>query len=240
MPSFPASGSLVCLNPRLRQERARKREQLLRATETILTEIAAAARRHKSNSANRDRTMKRLGREVATAAKSKSTSTFTVTNSDLLWSRNQQRIHNEAQLDGIYVIRTRCRLMPSTHHDAVPCSLQISVHSRARLSYHQVTTRLEVQPIYVYRLPKRMYADMVPVHARSCYLEWHLRQRLKPFLFAARTTHNRQAAPRRFSRPRSHRRQHKKPAPKRLPAASGSQHDYAAGLPTSPPCVSMK
>ena len=72
---FPGERLLVCLNPRLRQERAQKREQLLRATETILTEIAATARRHKSNSANRDRTIKRLGREANRPQSRKSTST---------------------------------------------------------------------------------------------------------------------------------------------------------------------
>ena len=61
---FPGERLLVCLNPRLRQERAQNREQLLCATETILTKIVAATRHHKSNSANRDRTIKRLGREA--------------------------------------------------------------------------------------------------------------------------------------------------------------------------------
>ena len=62
VPEFPGERLLVCLNPRPSPRAGRKkREQLLRATETILTEIAAAARRHQSNSANRDRTIKRLG-----------------------------------------------------------------------------------------------------------------------------------------------------------------------------------
>ena len=85
---FPGERLLVCLNPRLRQERA-KREQLLRATETILTEMATA-RRYKSNSATA--TAPLSGSDAKpTAAKSKSTST-SPSPSDLLWSRNQQRI----------------------------------------------------------------------------------------------------------------------------------------------------
>ena len=85
---FPNERLLVCLNPRLRQERAQKREQPLCATETILTEIAAAARRHKSNFANRDRNIKRLRRE-ANRRKVEEHFDITVTNGDLLWSRNQ-------------------------------------------------------------------------------------------------------------------------------------------------------
>ena len=88
---FPGERLLVCLNPRLRQERTQKREDLLRATEKILAEIANSARRHKPNSANRDRTMKRLGRE-ANRRKVEKHFDITVTDSDLLWSRNQQRI----------------------------------------------------------------------------------------------------------------------------------------------------
>ena len=42
-PDFPGERLLVCLNPRLREERARKREDLLRATEQTLAEIAAEA-----------------------------------------------------------------------------------------------------------------------------------------------------------------------------------------------------
>ncbi len=44
-PDFPGERLLVCLNPRLREERARKREDLLRATEQTLAEIAAGRAR---------------------------------------------------------------------------------------------------------------------------------------------------------------------------------------------------
>ena len=61
-PLFPGERLLVCLNPRLRQQRARKREDLLRATEAQLTRIATAARKHKPGAENRDRTLKALAR----------------------------------------------------------------------------------------------------------------------------------------------------------------------------------
>ena len=62
-PQFPGERLLVCLNPRLRQQRARKREDLLQATEAKLTRIATAARKHKPGAENR-RTLKALGREA--------------------------------------------------------------------------------------------------------------------------------------------------------------------------------
>ena len=171
---FPGERLLVCLNPRLRQQRAQKREQLLRATETILTEIAAAARRYKSNSANRDRTIKQLGRE-ANRRKVEKHFDITVTNNDLLWSRNQQRIHNQAQLDGIYVIRT------SLSADAIAVEAYKSLSTVERAFRTIKTTRLEVQPIYVYS--EAQVRGHVFLCMLACYLEWHLRQRLKPFLF---------------------------------------------------------
>ena len=175
---FPGERLLVCLNPRLRQERAQKREQLLRATETILTEIAAAARRHKSNSANRDRTMKRLGRE-ANRRKVEKHFDVTVTRGDLLWSRNQQRIDDEAKLDGVYVIRTSLPADAINAHDAVAAYKSLSTVERAFRTIK--TTRLEVRPIYVYSEPH--VRGHVFLCMLACYLEWHLRQRLKPFLF---------------------------------------------------------
>ena len=176
---FPGERLLVCLNPRLRQQRAQKREQLLRATEKILAEIAASARRHKPNSANRDRTIKRLGRE-ANRRKVEKHFDITVTNGDLLWSRNQQRIHNEAQLDGIYVIRTSLPADAINAHDAVAAYKSLSTVERAFRTIK--TTRLEVvQPIYVYS--EAHVRGHVFLCMLACYLEWHLRRRLKPFLF---------------------------------------------------------
>ena len=43
-PDFPGERLVVCLNPRLREERRRKREDLLKATEEALHRIAAEAR----------------------------------------------------------------------------------------------------------------------------------------------------------------------------------------------------
>ena len=57
-PDFPGERLLVCLNPRLRAERARKREQQLQATEAILETIAAQVRR------GRNAIHRRVGREA--------------------------------------------------------------------------------------------------------------------------------------------------------------------------------
>ena len=61
---LPGERLLVCLNPRLREECWRKRENLLKATEETLAVIAAAAAHRKPEPANRDQTMKTIGREA--------------------------------------------------------------------------------------------------------------------------------------------------------------------------------
>ena len=104
-PDFPGKRLMVCLNPRLRKERCRKREHLLEATERTLADIAAAAARAKPGQANRGRTIKALGRE-ANRRKVEKLFEIAVTNDGVSWSRPEERIAGEARLDGIYVIRT--------------------------------------------------------------------------------------------------------------------------------------
>ena len=104
-PDFPGERLMVCLNPRLREERRRKREDLLKATEETLAEIAAAAARRKPGPANRDRTIKALGRE-ANRRKMEKHFDIEVHDAGMDWARNRDRIAAEARLDGVYVVRT--------------------------------------------------------------------------------------------------------------------------------------
>ena len=63
-PDFPDERLLVRLNPRLREERARKRKALLLATETIVEEIPWVVRQPHSKLRCRDRITRRVGREA--------------------------------------------------------------------------------------------------------------------------------------------------------------------------------
>ena len=62
-PDFPGERLMVCLNPRLKVERARKREDLLAATEEVLGQIAAQGKRSKPSRANQATMNKALGRK---------------------------------------------------------------------------------------------------------------------------------------------------------------------------------
>ena len=84
-PEYPGERLLVCLNPRLREERARKREALLRATEQALEEIDRAARRQGSRLRGREKIARRAGRD---AGKRKVEKHFDITVSEggISWS----------------------------------------------------------------------------------------------------------------------------------------------------------
>ena len=134
-PEFPGERLLVCFNPRLRQQRARKREDLLRATEATLAKIAAAARKHRPGPENRDRTLQSLGRQ-AHRHKVEKHFDLTVTDDDLQWSRNREKIKAEARLDGIYVIRTNLDTAAIDTH-AGSGGLQEPLAGRTGLSFDE-------------------------------------------------------------------------------------------------------
>ena len=85
------------LNPRLRDERARKRKDLLQATEAILEDLARSVRRPGSQLRGRDRINRRAGRE-ANRHKVEKRFTITVTDDDLTWKRNDARIHADTKI----------------------------------------------------------------------------------------------------------------------------------------------
>ncbi len=95
-PDFPGERLLVCLNPRLRAERARKREELLQATERILEGITAKVRRRRQPLRGRDAINRLVGRE-ANRKKVEQHFAIEVTDEDLRWSRKAERIAAEAR-----------------------------------------------------------------------------------------------------------------------------------------------
>ena len=177
-PDFPGERLMVCLNPRLREERRRKREALLKATEASLEEIARIVGQPRSKLRGRDRINRRVGRE-ANRRKVEKHFQITVTDDKLEWARDEDKITAEALLDGIYIVRTSLPAEAISPDEAVLAYKSLSKVERAFRFMKQ--SRLQVRPIYVYS------ADHVRAHVFLCmlayYLEWHLRKRLAPMLF---------------------------------------------------------
>ncbi len=94
---------MVCLNPRLRQERRRKREDLLKATEEALHGIAASVRSGRLK--GREAIDRRVGRDVNRRKVGKHLE-VDVTDDGIAWRRRKDRIAAEARLDGVSRART--------------------------------------------------------------------------------------------------------------------------------------
>ncbi len=169
---------MVCLNPRLRQNRHRKGQELLAATEAALGRIVASAHWGKPSW---DQLNRRIGNE---ASRWKVLKHFFIKINDtgMTFRRNQDAIDAEAQLDGTHVMRT------SLDTDAtVEAYKNLALVERAfRLLK---ATSLKVRPLYVYnsgRVRAHVFPCMLAYH-----LEWHMNRRLAPILFE---DHDRQAA----------------------------------------------
>lgn len=177
-PDFPGERLVVCLNPRLREERARKREDLLRATEAILERIAGIVRRKGSKLRGLEKINRRVGRE-ANRRKVEKHFDIAATDEDLTFKRNTGKIAAEARLDGIYIVRTSLDAEALNAHGAVKAYKSLSRVERAFRNLK--SARLKVRPVYVYS-PERVRAHVF-LCALACHVEWHLRRRLAPMLF---------------------------------------------------------
>ena len=164
-PDFPGERFMVCLNPRLGAERRRKREDLLQATERTLADIAAAAARRKPGPANRDRTIKALGRK-ANRRKVEKHFDITVHDAGMDWARNPDRIRAEARLDGIYVVRTSLDPVAIGAQAAVE-AYKKSLAGVERAFLTMKTSRLRIRPVHVYS------EDQVRAHVFLCMLAYH-------------------------------------------------------------------
>lgn len=177
-PDYPGERLVVCKNPLLAAERARKREDLLQATERELDKIVTATQRPKRRLQGQDQIGLRVGR-VLQRFKVAKHFVVTITADGLTYRRDVPRIAQEAALDGVYVIRTSVAETDLAPEETVRAYKALAGVERAFRSYK--TVDLRVRPIYHY------LADRVRAHVLLCmlayYVEWHMRHTLAPLLF---------------------------------------------------------
>ena len=177
-PDYPGERLIVCKNPLLAAERARKRAELLEATERDLTRLQARVRRARQPL----RGAAAIGQAVgAVLGRRKVAKHFhiTITEDDLAFARDEQAIAEEAALDGLYVLRTSLPADAMPAADTVRAYKGLAHIERAFRSLK--TVDLEVRPVFHWIAPR------VRAHVFLCllayHLEWHLRQVLAPLLF---------------------------------------------------------
>jgi len=177
-PDYPGERLIACFNPVLAEERHRKREALLAATERTLCRLTtAAARRTKKPFDDATLGMK-VGRVINHYKVAKHL-TVTIAKGQLQWKRNEQAIQQEEQLDGIYVIRTSEGADRLPAPDAVRQYKSLAHVERAFRCLKGIEVR--VRPIFHHT------TDHVRAHIFLCllayYVEWHLRRVWAPLLF---------------------------------------------------------
>ncbi len=177
-PDFPGERLILCRNAALAAERARKREDLLAATERELARIATGVARTRAPLRGKAEIGMAVG---AVRDKHKMAKHFAleITDTTFTFARKTAEIAAEAALDGLYAVRTS---LPATALDDAATvrsykSLSLVEHAIRSLK----TVDLRVRPVYHW-LP-----DRVRAHVFLCmlgyYLEWHMRQRLAPMLY---------------------------------------------------------
>ena len=185
-PEYPGERLIVCRNPLLAEERARKREQLLAATEKELAKITLATTREKRPLRGAAKIGLRVGR-IANKYKVAKHFEMTIGEDCFAYARKLEQIRAEAALDGLYVIRTDVPAEQMSAEQTVRNYKSLSVVERAFRSIK--TVDLKVRPIY-HRKPERVRAHVF-VCMLAYYVEWHMRRALAPLLFE---DHDRAAA----------------------------------------------
>jgi hypothetical protein len=179
-PEFPDQRLVVCRNPAVAAERARKRAELLALTEADLQKIKqiVEAPRGRLKTASAGKIGERAGR-VVNQRKMAKHFTLQIADGSFSYKRNQAQIDEEALLDGIYILRTAEPASRIGSAAIVRAYKQLKVNEQA---FRQMKTPLEIRPVH-HRL-----TDRVRAHVFLCmlarYVQFELARRLAPMLFA--------------------------------------------------------
>jgi len=175
-PDYPGERLIACRNPALAAERARKRSELLAATDKLLAGVADRVTRGTLTGAGE--IGKAVGKVIDKHKMGKHFHT-TITDTTFTYRRDQARIDAEAALDGIYVLRT------SVDADALdPAAVVEGYKNLANVErdFRIIKTDdLDLRPIH-HRLQDRVKAHVL-ICLLACYLIWHLRKAWAPLTF---------------------------------------------------------
>jgi transposase len=176
---FPGERLVVCRNPALAEQRARKRKELLAATEAQLEPIRLATLRTRHPLRGEQEIGLRVGKVIGKHKMAKHFD-LTVTQDSFIYTRNEQRIGAEAALDGLYVIRSSVDAKRMDADRVVEHYKSLAKVERAFRCLK--TVDLSLRPIYHHN------DDRIRSHVFICmlayYVEWHMRESLRPVLFA--------------------------------------------------------
>jgi transposase len=181
-PDFPDERLIACFNPLLADERRRKREDLLAATEHALEKILKQVQRRTKTPLSAAEIGTKVGKVISRFKMGKHFE-LTIAQGQFGYARRTQTIEREAQLDGLYVIRTSESSANLCAEDTVRSYKNLALVERAFRTLKGLD--LQIRPIY------HRSEDRVRAHIFLCllayYVEWHMRQALTPLLFVDET-----------------------------------------------------
>ena len=215
-PEYPGERLLVCHNPILEEQRQRKRQALLQATEKSLQKIAKEVARRKKKPLSAAAIGMKVGKVLGRYKMAKHFE-CKIEEGSFVWSRRAESITQEEKVDGIYVLRTSEPGERLSAEDTVRSYKSLAEVERAFRCLKGID--LLVRPI------RHRTEDRVPEHIFLCvlayYVEWHLRRAWAPLLFE--------------DEERWEQRQHRDPVRSAQPSTSAQQkkqsHETADGLP---------
>jgi len=175
---YPRERLIACFNPLLAEERKRKREELLVATEKELSRIARQVERRTRTPLDKAEIGKKVGSALKRFKMGKHFS-LTIGEGTFSFMRKEKSIQREEALDGIYVIRTSEPREQVSAEDAVRTYKNLAQVERVFRSLKGLD--LLIRPIW------HRTEDHVKAHIFLCllayYVEWHMRKALAPLLF---------------------------------------------------------
>lgn len=177
-PDFPKERLMACYNPILAERRRRKREALLVATEAKFQRIAAQVDRRTKKPLGKGEIGVKAGR-VLNSFKVGKHFRLTIEDSRFQWERRKDKIQREAELDGIYVIRTSESATALSAEDTVRSYKQLADVEQAFRSLKGL--ELLLRPIF-HRLENRVKAHVF-VCLLAYYVQWHLKRAWASLLF---------------------------------------------------------
>jgi transposase len=175
---YPGERLIACFNPLLGEERRRKRNDLLEATEKTLNTLERSVARRTKTPLGKAEIGKKAG-AIMNRFKMAKHFIFTINDGQFAFTRNEASITREEALDGIYVIRTSEPAEMLSPEDTVRSYKRLAQVERVFKTFKGI--ELLVRPIW------HRTEDHVRAHLFLCmlayYVEWHMRKALAPLLF---------------------------------------------------------
>jgi hypothetical protein len=175
---FPGERLIACYNAALAEERAQKRQRLLKATEANLTRLTAEVQRRKHKPLSAAAIGVKVGKVIGRHKMAKHFQ-LQIADGSFSWGRDEASIRREEGLDGIYVIRTSEPAQGLGAADCVRTYKGLALVERAFRCLKGLD--LLVRPIR-HRVDPRVRAHLF-LCLLAYYVEWHMRKALKPLLY---------------------------------------------------------